>query len=61
MQGNSRGTYGTRCKVTGMQENAGKCRRMPGEQSSGCKNARGMQGDAGECQVNVREWVQCAR
>ena len=72
MQGNSRKTYGTRCKLTrecwGMQENAGE---YQGNIRQWVQSARGMQGNAGECigmqrnggdcQANVREWLQSAR
>ena len=51
MQGNTRGMYGSGCKVTG------ECRGMLGE----CKVVGAKcQGNAGEFQGNVLEWVQCA-
>ena len=34
---------------------------MPGEHKTVGASARGMQENAGECQENVREWVQSAR
>ena len=58
MQGNARRTYRIVHKVTGewrgMQGNA------RGTKGSGCKvpgECRKMQGNAGECQVNIWEWV----
>ena len=57
MQENTRGTYGSGCKVPA------ECRGMKGNaketyQSVNCQvNA----GNAGECQANVWEWVYSAR
>ena len=62
MQGNARGTYGSGCKVPG------DYRGMPGERTrveAKCQGntgeCRGIQGNTGEWQWNVWEWVQSAR
>ena len=48
MQGNTRGMYGSGCKVPG----AGECQ---GNVLEWVQSAMRMQGNAGECLCNVRE------
>ena len=58
MQRNARGTYERMQIARGMKGNArgpyGSGYKVPGEW-------RGMQGNAGECQGNVWEWMYSAR
>ena len=64
-QGNSREYRGMpgECMEMGAkcQGNAGECRGMPGERMGVRVNCQGKAGNAGECQVNVWEWVFSAR
>ena len=68
MQGNTKGTYGSGCKLSGdaenteeCQGNAGEYRGMPGVRMGVGANCKGMLWNAGEYQGNIWEWVQTAR